>query len=447
MTRSKLTYLLFSITFVFIVCSFIFASFIKYHFDGGVRYKSLQKTALFLASVPYNIFKIIENRTFDLNKPPKLKKHKDKNRLEQFINQKRNALLILPRYDHYLNRAIVEIVDLNDFKVIHTYKHDISEMLNKFKGQKEFESLYIDHSPNRFQYLHPLILEDGSLISRFGPSFKIDFCSNLKWVTKESIYHHSLMLDHEANIWIGGKIQDHSKYVKKYKISKNFMDDSISKIDSDGNLLYNKSIIELLIENKIVPKNFALNSALSGELDPIHLNDIEPSWKDTKYWKKGDLFISIRNQSAIIHYRPNTKKVINYLTGPFAEQHDVDIISDKEISIFNNNNFFVNNKFSEIIIYNFETKKFRTLFNKQLQKENFKTISQGLSHIFNDGSLMVEEQNHGRIILFDKNGQKEWEFVNKDVNGNIGFVKWSRIIEDQNLINKIKSLVASNKCK
>jgi hypothetical protein len=89
--------------------------------------------------------------------------------------------------------------------------------------------------------------------------------------------------------------------------------------------------------------------------------------------EQGDVFLSIRNQSAIIHYRPSTNKVINYITGPFAQQHDVDIISDKEISIFNNNNFFVNNEHSEVVIYNFETKKFRKLFNDQLQKENFKT--------------------------------------------------------------------------
>ena len=33
---------------------------------------------------------------------------------------------------------------------------------------------------------------------------------------------------------------------------------------------------------------------------------------------------------------------------------------------------------------------------------------------------MVEEQNHGRIILFNNRGEKEWEFVNKDKNGDIG---------------------------
>jgi hypothetical protein len=252
------------------------------------------------------------------------------------------------------------------------------------------------------------------------------------------------MLDHEKNILIGGSKQK-SKYVKKYSL-KDYVDDSIIKINKDGKILYNKSVTEILIENNIVPNNFAFNQYVANPPDPIHLNDIQPALSDTQYWKQGDVFLSIKKQNSIIHYQPSTNKVINYITGPFALQHDVDIISDKEISIFNNNNFFVDNEHSEVVIYNFETKKFRTLFNDQLQKNNFKTSDQGLSHIFNDGALMVEEQNHGRIILFNNQGEKEWEFVNKDKNGDIGFISWSRIIEDELFIEQFKFLVENKKC-
>jgi len=403
----------------------------------------LRNNLMIAAEIPKNIYKIIEHRTLNLDKPPTLKKHKDKKRFEQFIENKRNALLVLPRYDHSLSRSVVDIIDLDNFEVIHTYKHDINEMNNKVTNTKEFPRLKIHDSPIRFEYRHPLLLEDGSIIadSDYSVEFKIDFCSNLQWINEEEIFHHSKMLDHEGNIWVGGLMNPKSKYVKKFLI-KDFADDSIIKINTDGKILYNKSVTKILIENNLVD----LNLFDQGNLDPIHLNDIEPAFTDTEYWQQGDVFISIRHQSAIIHYRPSTNKVINYITGPFAQQHDVDIISDKEISILNNNNFFVNNKHSEVVIYNFETKKFRKLFNDQLQKENFKTISQGLSHIFEDGSLMVEEQNHGRIILFNSKGEKEWEFVNKDKNGDIGMVTWSRVIEDELFIEKFKSLVKNKKC-
>ena len=59
---------------------------------------------------------------------------------------------------------------------------------------------------------------------------------------------------------------------------------------------------------------------------------------------------------------------------------------------------------------------------------------------------MVEEQNHGRIILFDNNGKKEWEFVNKDKNGDIGYISWVRVIENKLFIEKFKTLVRNKKC-
>ena len=148
----------------------------------------------------------------------------------------------------------------------------------------------------------------------------------------------------------------------------------------------------------------------------------------------------------IVHYRPSNNRVINLIRGPFTWAHDVDVISDKEISIFNNNNFLVNNEYSEVLVYNFETKKFKKIFNDQLQKNNFKTSTNGLSEIFRDGALMVEETIHGRIILFNNQGQKEWEYVNKDKNGNIGRLFWSRIIEDEFFIENFKLIVNNKQC-
>ena len=431
--------------FVFLFLSFIgmmgFGAIVKYTFEGGKKYQFLQKPVMLISAVPVNVSKMIRYRTLNIDKPIKLDKHSDKNRFERFITKKRNALLVLPRYEHNLEKSIVDIIDLNNFEVIHTYRHNIEEMNNQVTNIQEFPRIKIDDAPIRFEYRHPLILNDGSLISDsdYSVAFKIDFCSNLQWINQEEMFHHSKMLDHEGKIWIGGILNPYPDYTKKYY---NLMDDSVIKVNSNGEILYNKSVIELLLDNQIYKIDY-----FSGQnIDPIHLNDIEPALNDTLYWKKGDVFLSLRHLSSIVHYRPSTNKVINYITGPFTQQHDVDIISDKEISIFNNNNSFTNNEYSEVLIYNFETKTFSKLFNNQLKKENFKTISQGLSHIFKDGSLMVEEQNHGRIILFNNKGEKEWEFVNKDKNGEIGLVSWSRVIEDEFFIKKFKSLVKNKKC-
>ena len=447
MSRGFFYYLLFLIIIIFIIISLFFGFSVKYYLSGGKKFKEFKEIIIFSADIPKSIFNMIRSRSFNPSKPPILTKHKNKKRFERFIEKKRNALLVLPRYDHSLSRSVVDIINLNNFEIIHSYQHDISEMNKKIKNKKLFPSIKINDSQIRFRYSDPIILEDGSLIasSVYGPMFKIDFCSKLKWINDEQIFHHSKMQDHEGNIWVGGVKSPQSKYVSLYNL-KNFSDDSIIKINQNGKILMNKSVTEILIENKILPKNFALTSYLSKEPDPIHLNDIEPAFNDTDYYKKGDLFLSPRNLSSIIHYRPSTNKVINYITGPFVQQHDVDIISDKEISIFNNNNSLVDSKYSEIIIYDFESRQFKKKFNNQLKEANFKTINQGISQILDDGALMVNEQNHARIILFNNKGNKEWEFVNKDKNGNIGLISFNRIIEDKKFIDKFKLLINNKRC-
>lgn len=445
--KKFLTYPVFVVLFLSFIGTILFGSLLRHHYNGGKRFQSLQNMAVNISEFPANVKYMIKNKTLNLNKPPLLFKHKEKKRIEKFIDNKRNALLVLPRYDHSISRSVVDIIDLNNFEIIHTYSHDSDEMNNRVSNTEEFPNIKINNSVKRTMYYHPLILDDGSLISHnmYTPLFKIDFCSKIEWINDIEKFHHGMMIDHDGNIWVGGQMNPKSQYVKKYSI-KSFGDDSIIKINSDGRILFNKSVTEILIENDIFVNNFALTSFLSGESDPIHLNYIEPALVNSKYWKQGDIFISIRNQNAIIHYRPITNKVLNYITGPFARQHDVDIISNKEISIFNNNNFLNNNDYSEVIVYNFETRKFKKLFNDQLQKEKFKTDTGGLSHIFQDGSLLVEEQNHGRIILFNEQGKKEWEFINKDKNGNIGFVNWSRVVEDDTFVKNFKLLVKNKKC-
>tara|TARA_E500000178_G_C16996809_1_gene743605 strand:- start:570 stop:1925 length:1356 start_codon:yes stop_codon:yes gene_type:complete len=445
--KNFFSYQVFLVIFISFICFLLFGSILRHHYLGGKQFLEVQKVAIFFAELPSYVNKMIQSKSININKPPVLKKHSEKKNFNQILTNKREALLILPIYDHDLGKSLVKIIDLNNFETIHTYQHNVLEMWKQVTNIKEFPNLHIDDSPIRFEYRHPLLLKDGSLIadSDYTPIFKIDYCSNLIWINDEESFHHSKMLDHENNIWIPAKIYPHSKYVGNNQI-KEFFDDAVIKINTDGKILFKKSVIEILIQNKIVPKNFAINSILSNSMDPIHLNDIEPVFFDGKFWKKGDIFLSTPSLNAIIHFRPETNKVINYITGPFTRQHDVDIISNKEISIFNNNNSITENEFSEILIYNFETKNFKKIFNNQLTKEDFKTEFQGLSYMFKDGALMVEEQGHGRIILFDNEGNKEWEFVNKSKNGYIGFISWSRVIEDKIFIRNYKKIIENKKC-
>ena len=103
--------------------------------------------------------------------------------------------------------------------------------------------------------------------------------------------------------------------------------------------------------------------------DPIHLNDVQPTLSNTDYWNKDDLFLSIRDLSLILLYRPSTNKIIWYQQYPWVFQHDVDIINEKEIMIFNNNLDWTKSKVKGYngCIYNFETDKTYNILEKSIK--------------------------------------------------------------------------------
>jgi len=430
---------------LFLVILILYGSLLKSDFNGSKRFPKIQKIASFLADIPKNTKEILNNY-LDPGEPLRIfeLEHRGKERFIRYFKKERDELLVLPRYDYKSKRSIIEIIDLNTFKVIHQYSPDINEINKKTDTSRfEFSKLNIDHHPNRFKFEHPILLYDGSIIShsQYSPLFKIDYCGQLLWVNDHDSFHHAINIDNDNALWIPSKMYPYSNFVKNYRSDKNFIDDAITKVNLDGEIVFQLSLAEILYKNNIIGETI-----FKHRDDPLHLNDIEPVLFDGPYWKKGDLFLSIRDLGIIALYRPDSNKIIYTIVGSFSGQHDVDIISDKEISIFNNNNIGLkDSKNSEILIYDFEKKKLFKKFSKTLSVINFKTDSEGLAEYFDDGSILLEEQNRGRLILINSSGDVEWEYVNKDDKDNIYAITWSRIIKDKSKIKKIRDL-SKNKC-
>ena len=186
--------------------------------------------------------------------------------------------------------------------------------------------------------------------------------------------------------------------------------------------------------------------------DPIHLNDIQPVLTDGPYWKTGDLFLSARNQSMIILYRPSTNKILwKGGQGHISAQHDVDILDDNRISIFNNNairsidvvkNVEIDGN-NEVVIYDFKTDSYSKYLNESLIQYDVKTVSAGRSQILVNNDLFIEEQNYGRLLYFNKDESLQWQYVNRGEDGNVYQVSWSRILykpEDIKKVHKILEL-------
>ena len=136
---------------LFFISTIFYGVLLRHHYLSRQRFPIIQKIAVFFAEIPSHLKFIYTKNLLDFDMPPNLKKHKDKPRFKYFLNSNRKALLILPRYDGNLKRSIVEIINSNTFKVLHTYKHDVTAINNLIDTTKKgYERVKIDDAEIRF---------------------------------------------------------------------------------------------------------------------------------------------------------------------------------------------------------------------------------------------------------------------------------------------------------
>ena len=431
-----------------IIFSFAFAVLVRQELEGytkigSINIEFLSKPATYLARLPERFLMEIIVEPFRVDDPWKEKK--------SFYNQTgfegsydtSERYLLLSRFDGDIKQGVIELIDLRSFKIIHSWNPDIDHINALITNTDEFKYIERDDNDSRKMLVHPILLSDLDLFfGWYSPIRKIDACSKLVWQNDQDAFHHSIEEDIDGNFWAPIHLKPSS--LSKEEVGSNFLDDAIAKFSKDGDLLYKKSVAEILIENGMEYLLFAVGD-MGFTKNPIHLNDIQPVNFDGMFWRKGDLFLSLRHQSMVLLYRPTTNEIIWKSTGNFYHQHDVDIINEHTISVFNNNSkdFFDGDKVdghNEIIIYDFIKNQYSSYLKDSLAKEHAETIYQGRSEILPNGDLFFEETDNGRILFFDANGLLKWSYVNRSESQKVYQLGWSRILYLPHEISRVNEL-------
>ena len=437
------------VLYLFIVFSVLFALFFGVLVNIELNKNPFKRgwwseTALYLVEIPFTIRIAIKGLTVEDRFP-------NQSGFEGVPNSAESYLL-LSKYDGDLKEGIVEIVDLTNFDVLHTWNPDIDQLNSMVDQVDEFKDLDRDNNNSRALLRHPKLTEDGGLL--FGtehrsPIYKIDECSNLVFQVPNNVYHHSIETDIDGNIWAPSRLYPYSLPVIKVgaDISSKFMDDAIVKLSPDGKILFEKSVSQILIENDLEHLVFGGQSPEFYN-DPVHLNDIQPVDFDSDYWKKGDVFLSLLTPSLVILYRPSTNVVVWKGTGHYVHQHDVDILDNERISIFNNNakNLVAGMQVdghNEIIIYDFATDRYSSYLSDSLTKTEVRTITEGRSQILPNNDVFIEETNYGRILYFNGDGSLRWTHVNRASNDKVYHGSWSRVLYKKEDLLAVKNLLLS----
>jgi len=353
----------------------------------------------------------------------------------------------------HINRLDYDLYGLNAFWNIELKRWDI-RLFNLRNDSVIYEwhlgKERLDFKSTEWQFAnaeprHCLLAEDKSLIlfcNETNNLLRLDSNSNFVWHNTDYRFHHCMNPDPDGNLWIcATKFVDSKNFDNRVK---KFREDYLVLVDSHtGKTVFKKSMSDIFIENNY--KNFVYGTV---DDDPYHLNDIQPAMTDSRYWKKGDLFLSLRHKSMIFLYRPSSGKIIRLIFGPFMHQHDVHIISDHEICFFNNNQQVWRSiqiepnrqstdgseKYSNMIIYNFEDTTFRAYFQQLFIDEKIVTKSQGMQEFLSNGDIFVESQNSGKVYVFNDEKVLLRKVFDSGIENFIERPHWIRIYESLNSI-------------
>jgi hypothetical protein len=417
---------------------------------GSIDISFLSKPATYIARLPELFIRML------LNNPMRLNDSWDEKRDFYFQNgfngtyNSQESYLLLSRYDGDLEEGVVELLDLTNFQVLHTWNPDFNAFNDLAEQVDDFNYLNRDSNNSRAIPRHPKLSHDGGLLfQNTSPLVKIDACSNLIFQNTHDIFHHSIETDSEGNIWVPSIMHPHSLPIEKVGMPSakegTYQDNGITKLSPDGEILFEKSVSQIFIDNGLEYLLFSLGDE-HFDIDPIHLNDIQPVDFNGEYWKKGDVFISLRHQSMVLLYRPKTNKIIWKGTGSFFHQHDVDILDEYRISVFNNNSKdFANGDnvdgHNEVIIYDFKANEYSSFFRDSLAKNDVRTVTEGSNQILQNGDLIIEESNFARILYFNSDGSLRWTYVNHADNGNVYRTGRSRILYSQDDIKTVNNFM------
>ena len=349
--------------------------------------------------------------------------------------KKSNDYLLDASWDKEKKQNFVKLIQIHTGKTIHIWRPSIEKINLKFNQAKKY-GVTNSLTKKTTRLLHPYLFSNGSLLFGGSGIYLIDKNSEIIWQSTLNC-HHSIEKDGENNFWICG-FNTNKKNALKYQIR----DDAIQKINpKNGKLLFEKSIFEILIENGFQRSELLINPNITDNetfLDYFHLNDVQPVLNDSKFWKKGDLFISLRHQNRIFLYRPKTNKIIWTTNGPWLRQHDIDILNDHQISFFGNN--ILDAKFSNSdnsfidgnnvqYVYDFNKKTISIPYHELFAKNKIRTSTQGLSEIVNNGEIFIEETKKGRLLYGNKN-QLLWSYINRVDKKHLSEFNWCRYITE-----------------
>ncbi|MFZ1726457.1 MAG: arylsulfotransferase family protein [Albidovulum sp.] len=390
----------------------------------------LGQTAVAIAEIPRSIQALTEeDRRMAAFLPERFKDEPGGWTFFDGSSPRPSGYVLLSRHDRAKGHHVVELVSLADGTIKHDWQIDARALMAGLPGKERFSQGSFANERS-FRAIHPYLTSAGQLVIKDHQSYLmgLDSCAQRVWVQDSVLAHHSTESDGAGGFWVPGQVEPHSID----EVAGSFVEDALVHVDGAGNILWQKSVPQIYLDHGM---EYALFNAGRYKPDPLHLNDIEPVLEDGPYWRKGDLFLSFRHSSTVMLYRPASDEIVWMRQGPWLAQHDVDMIDDHRIAVFDNQTYEKGHGArihgtNRIVVYDFATDEVSYPWSQAFEANDIKTVFEGLFTLLPGGEIFVEEENSGRILILGPDGGVVAQFINKGDNGLTYRLGWSRYMTE-----------------
>lgn len=340
--------------------------------------------------------------------------------------------VLVARYDGEVRWSVAEFYREGEEDPRHRWVFDDPE---QFAAESENPFFVAPKSGQSYTLRmgHPWLSADGTLTvnSSGGALFQIGPCGDALWANTEFSYHHSVQPGVDGSFWsVGTDTTD----IKGQGWDERLRDDHAVQVSAEGEVLYAKSVLEILREAEMLNLIYDYDRY---QADPIHLNDIQPVSEDGEYWREGDIFLSVGHLNMVMLFRPSSDELVWWSQDRIMHQHDIDIIGDGTISVFDNRRKTGADGASmvlgrnEIVQFHLPDTEARVVHSERLVDLDVRTRSQGLVDALPGSGMVIEETDAGRLLKLAEDGTLEWVFLNKSRDGRAWTLNWSRYVSQE----------------
>ncbi|MBA7482180.1 hypothetical protein ES707_17662 [subsurface metagenome] len=298
-----------------------------------------------------------------------------------------------------------------------------------------------------------LFVIEGEYAHTFKTLVKLDWDSNVQWVSKNN-HHHDFAFSSSGDMYV---LTKGKRYVSFMSQEIPIRDNTITVLtpDPDGKVKSSISIYDLLASEGMLPKrilagvkkrysrsrrNKKINKGIKHGFDVFHTNTIEVIERDIGVANKGNILIFINKIDLAAIVDIEREKVIwTWGPGIVNRAHMPTVLENGNILILDNGR---SRRYSRVIELNPITKKIEWEY-KSDPPELFHSRFRGSAQKLPNNNVLITECDRGRVFEITRDGEIVWEFYNpkrdKKKDKRVAIYRMMRITDPENY-PKLKGL-------